>query len=75
MSVDGISDLAEDMRWEKQFGRDSPRFRALTAAGKPVRYVEVKGMGHGPSTDEQTTRVYGEIESFLALHLAAPATK
>jgi dipeptidyl aminopeptidase/acylaminoacyl peptidase len=42
---------------------------ALDTAGKPVRYLEVKGMGHGPATDDEVTRVYGEIESFLALHL------
>lgn len=50
--------------------------RALQAAGKPVRYVEVAGMGHGPSTEEETTKVYSEIALFLATHLdggAAPA--
>lgn len=43
---------------------------ALEAAGRPVRYVEVNGMGHGPSTDEETTKVFEEIATFLATHLA-----
>jgi dipeptidyl aminopeptidase/acylaminoacyl peptidase len=48
--------------------------RALQAAGKPVRYVEVQGMGHGPSSDEEITKVYSEIAMFLAQYLGeAPA--
>jgi len=126
VSIDGISDLVDLMKWEKHFGRDSPRFaywmksigdpeadrtplaakspiawvrdwttplllvhgdsdqivpveqsrkmqRALTAAGKPVRYLEVKDMGHGPSSDEEITKVLGAVDAFLALYLGPPA--
>jgi dipeptidyl aminopeptidase/acylaminoacyl peptidase len=44
--------------------------RALLAAGKPVRYVEVAGMGHGPSSDDEIQKVYSEIDLFLATHLS-----
>jgi alpha-beta hydrolase superfamily lysophospholipase len=126
VSLDGLSDLAADMDWEKHFGRESPRYQywlksigdsdrdraallarsplskardwstplllihgdkdaivpveqsrrlkaALDAAGKPVRYLEVKGMGHGPSTDDEVTKVYGAIETFLAQYLGSVA--
>ncbi len=46
-----------------------PMKRALEAAGKPVRYVEVAGMGHGPSSDEEIIKVFSEIDSFLAAHI------
>jgi dipeptidyl aminopeptidase/acylaminoacyl peptidase len=52
--------------------------RALEAEHKPVRYVEIKGMGHGPGTDEEWTRVLTEMDSFLAIYLrpaAAPLAK
>ena len=48
--------------------------RALEAEHKPVRYIEIKKMGHGPGTDEETTRVLSEIESFLAEHLRSAQT-
>ena len=47
--------------------------RALQFAGKPVQYLEVKGMGHGPSTDDEVTKVYGQIEAFLAPYLGSDA--
>ncbi len=47
--------------------------RALESAGKPVRYIEVKGMGHGPATDEESTKVLGELATFLAANLGPAA--
>ena len=49
--------------------------RALEHAGKPVTYVEIAGMGHGPSTEAQSRKVMSAIEPFLAKALspAAPA--
>jgi len=46
--------------------------RALLAAGKPVRYVEVAGMGHGPSSDDETIKVFSEIDTFLREHIGDP---
>ncbi len=126
VSIDGVSDLTEDVKWEKHFGRTSPRYlywvkdegdpdadaarlqaaspiafvqtwttplllihgdkddivavdqsrklrRALEAAGKTVRYVEIRNMGHGPSSVAEQTTVLGEIASFLATNFG-PAT-
>jgi dipeptidyl aminopeptidase/acylaminoacyl peptidase len=54
--------------------------QALLSEHKSVRYVEVKKMGHGPETDDETTQVFGAIETFLAPYLKpavppAPITK
>jgi len=46
--------------------------RALEGAGKSVKYLEVSGMGHGPRTDEETTKVLTEIQTFLAAQLQPP---
>jgi dipeptidyl aminopeptidase/acylaminoacyl peptidase len=43
--------------------------RALDAQHKPVRYIEIKQMGHGPQTDAETTQVLTEMDSFLAQYL------
>lgn len=47
--------------------------RALEDAHKPVRYVEVKGMTHGPHSADEVRRVFGEIEAFLAAHIGPNA--
>lgn len=49
--------------------------RALESAGKPVRYLEIHDMGHGPSKDEDWRTVLTEIDTFLAAHIGpgAPA--
>jgi len=125
VSVDGVSDLLGNMKFERSFGADSARYtywvksqgdptadatrmmshspyrlaagwktptllihgdkdeivpieesrqmkRALEGAGKPVRYIEIEGMGHGPSSDDEWTRVLSEIEAFLAVHIGEP---
>lgn len=46
--------------------------RAMEGAGKSVTYLEVEGMGHGPSTDEENTKVLTAIGDFLAPYLNAP---
>jgi dipeptidyl aminopeptidase/acylaminoacyl peptidase len=45
--------------------------RALRQAGGDVRYVEVEGEGHPYWSDENQTRLYAEVETFLARHLSA----
>lgn len=48
---------------------------ALTRAGKSVRYVEMKDMGHSGWTDRQHAQVLRELDAFLAKYLApAPTT-
>jgi len=127
VSIDGLSDLESDVKWERSFGKESTRYtywlkslgdpvvdrdrlnarspilmasdwktptllihgdedgivqveqsrrmqRALQEAGKSVKYIEIKGMGHGPSTDEENTKVLGEIESFLASCMGTGST-
>jgi dipeptidyl aminopeptidase/acylaminoacyl peptidase len=44
--------------------------RALRQAGGDVRYVEVEGEGHPYWSDENQTRLYTEVETFLARHLS-----
>lgn len=44
--------------------------RALEREGKPVEYLEVKDMGHGPELDRDRTTVLAAMERFLAQHLA-----
>jgi len=122
VSVDGVSDLVGNMKFERSFGADSARYaywvksqgdpnadaarmlahspyrlasgwktptllihgdqddivpieesrqmkRALEGAGKPVRYIEIEGMGHGPSSVDEWTRVLSEVEAFLVAHI------
>jgi dipeptidyl aminopeptidase/acylaminoacyl peptidase len=46
--------------------------RALRNAGRDVSYVETAGEGHPYWSDTNQTRLYTEIETFLARHLRAP---
>ncbi len=48
--------------------------KALKQAGRPVRYVEIKGAGHGSWDEESNTKLLSEIETFLDKNLA-PARK
>jgi dipeptidyl aminopeptidase/acylaminoacyl peptidase len=49
--------------------------RALRAAGRDVRYIEVAGEAHPYWSDERQTALYTEVEAFLAQHLpATPAS-
>ena len=43
--------------------------RAMQQAGRPVRYIEVQGEGHPYWSDPNQTRIYSEIEAFLAQNL------
>lgn len=47
---------------------------ALTRAGKTVRYVEMKDMGHSGWTDRQHAQVLRELDAFLAKYLGAAPT-
>jgi dipeptidyl aminopeptidase/acylaminoacyl peptidase len=47
----------------------------LLAAGKDVRYVELKGDDHWLSSAQTRTLMLRELESFLAKHLKAAASK
>lgn len=49
--------------------------RALQAASKPVSYIEIKGMAHGPVLDKETREVLPAVADFLDSHIgpAAPA--
>lgn len=46
--------------------------RALRAAGKPVRFVELAGDDHYLSDAETRAQALREVETFLAEHLRAP---
>jgi dipeptidyl aminopeptidase/acylaminoacyl peptidase len=47
--------------------------RALRRAGANVRYVEIRGEGHSYWSDENQTKLYTEVETFLAQHLPVRA--
>lgn len=60
---DGIVPVDQSRRME----------RAMRRLGREVRYIEAAGEGHPYWSDENQTRIYNEIEAFLAQHLAAAA--
>jgi len=60
---DSIVPVAQSRRME----------RALRQAGRDVRYIEAAGEGHPYWSDEEMTRLYTEVEAFLARHLPVAA--
>lgn len=58
-----------DLDYQASVAHSRDMRRALERAGKPVEYVEIKGMDHSPMVTDQMTTVLETWEKFLKAHI------
>ncbi len=58
-----------DLDYQASVAHSRDMRRALERAGKPVEYVEIKGMDHSPIVTDQMKTVLQAWEKFLKTHL------
>ncbi len=63
-----------DLDYQASVGHSRDMRRALERAGKPVEYVEIKGMDHSPLVTEQMKKVLEAWEKFLKANIGPGAS-